>query len=440
MSTAPSYYVPLEDPDLQQTLSPSSDTVPLVSQTARTAKVFRKLRLYLRTLARFRHRDKEKIAFLIGIGYLRGDGRYELTGSHKDIHLLEDLLRNDFNYTKFIILSDRQGTPTELLPTHDNIMRELKNCMTDNSNADFFFAYSGHSFHRDDFAGVEEDGQEECTDFPLSTERRSWKNYLNHGWTITDINHERIITDKTLREHLVNCLPKHSRLTALFDTCHSGTLLSRPHLGKFIYETFLKVILQTLSINVAITLVDGGALFRMDFEKQKNRVKQRVKTSRLLLIAAKKNHSRSKDIASRSPKKPKEAKMTKCNGFCRRVRGRRCQVISISACDDSQQSVEGPDGGTMTTAIVALLKENRTPTYAQIMEAARSAIYEAQKSQKAKMDDFINKTKCHELSCSLRGHSRCLAPHQRKREMCKVISDPKLSSLVPLHTDEILKL
>ncbi|KAK0488402.1 caspase domain-containing protein [Armillaria luteobubalina] len=71
----------------------------------------------------------------------------------------------------------------------------------------FFFYYSGHSTQQQNESGTEEDGQDEC----LVTKSGS------------------CIRDNDLRRYLVDPLPAGCQLTAVLDTCHSGSLLDLPH-------------------------------------------------------------------------------------------------------------------------------------------------------------------------------------------------------------------
>ncbi|PBK87664.1 hypothetical protein ARMGADRAFT_450447 [Armillaria gallica] len=71
----------------------------------------------------------------------------------------------------------------------------------------FFFYFSGHSIQQENKTGSEEDGRDEC---------------------IVTKSGKRI-QDNELRAHLVEKLPVGSHLTALLDTCHSGSLLDLKH-------------------------------------------------------------------------------------------------------------------------------------------------------------------------------------------------------------------
>ncbi|PPQ88799.1 hypothetical protein CVT25_010485 [Psilocybe cyanescens] len=371
------------------TVSPSS-TMPLIPpqrMTSQATNGLRRLRLYLLTLASLRPRRREKIAFLIGIGYKDKTGKkYELNGAHKDIESLEELLRNDYGFDKFIVLSDRKDTPPN--------MRELKTIIPLNPGADFFFAYSGHSSQRPDKSGQEIDGKEE---FIIPSDAAA--TWVDEAASSVDVlDHDLTISDKVLRECLVNCLPKRTHLTALFDTCHSGTLL---------------IITEPLSLSKIHAAKRRLYIPRISFSKDGLKIE--------------------KAIASQTSDQKAEKKRSRCNGFCRRVRESDRQVICISACDDSQICVEDPDGGTMTRlmypvlqAIVKLLKENKTPTYEQVIQAARDAVYEARKVRKARMEEYLSQKQC-DITCSFLRHHRCLSAHERNlKKAARAEADPKV--------------
>lgn len=73
-----------------------------------------------------------------------------------------------------------------------------------------FFHYSGHGGQAEDASGREHDGLDEVI-FPMDFEK------------------EGDIIDDELYDSLVKPLPAGCRLTAIFDSCHSGTVLDLPY-------------------------------------------------------------------------------------------------------------------------------------------------------------------------------------------------------------------
>lgn len=73
-----------------------------------------------------------------------------------------------------------------------------------------FFHYSGHGGQQEDTTGVEEDGMDE-TIMPV------------------DFQQSGQITDDEIHDMLVKPLPEGVRLTAIFDSCHSQTVMDLPY-------------------------------------------------------------------------------------------------------------------------------------------------------------------------------------------------------------------
>jgi hypothetical protein len=74
-----------------------------------------------------------------------------------------------------------------------------------------FFHYSGHGGQVPDLNGDEIDGMDEVI-FPVD--------FKQHGFIVDDDMHAIMVKD----------LPEGCRLTALFDSCHSGTALDLPYI------------------------------------------------------------------------------------------------------------------------------------------------------------------------------------------------------------------
>lgn len=149
-------------------------------------------------------------ALFIGINYYGTKG--ELSGCCNDVrHMLKTLMKKGFFLQEAKILVDEQGFefPHEL-PTRQNII----NCMawlTHNVKPGdvLFLHYSGHGVKtpsiNDEFEKFDQ-----CL-APL------------------DFEENECIRDDDIFELLVAKLPKGVRLTAVFDCCHSGTMLDLPY-------------------------------------------------------------------------------------------------------------------------------------------------------------------------------------------------------------------
>lgn len=110
-----------------------------------------------------------------------------------------------------IILTDDQRDPI-MVPTKANIIRAMEWLVSSaRPNDALFLHYSGHGGQTKDLDGDEEDGSDEVI-YPVD--------YKTAGH----------IVDDQLHQILVNPLQAGTRLTAIFDSCHSGSVLDLPYL------------------------------------------------------------------------------------------------------------------------------------------------------------------------------------------------------------------
>ncbi|KAF4618946.1 hypothetical protein D9613_009842 [Agrocybe pediades] len=167
-----------------------------------------------------------KVALLVGINYAGIKG-WDLKGPHNDVRNLKELLIVKRNYLRenVIVLTDEEGTPDDMRPNMRNLRRVLETFVPGHPGCKtFFFAYSGHAAQREETGPtfVEDDHLEEFIipcDAVIAEEEAGGLR----------VDNELIITDKELKGYLVNSLSKNAHMTALFDTCHSGTLLNLKH-------------------------------------------------------------------------------------------------------------------------------------------------------------------------------------------------------------------
>ncbi|KAK0240982.1 peptidase C14 [Armillaria nabsnona] len=146
-----------------------------------------------------------KRAVCIGINYGQGKEFSELRGSILDAGNIRDfLMRRGYKADDIRMLTD----DTEKKPTKNNIIEAMSWLVQSAKLGDsLFFHYSGHGDRVPDQNGDEVDGKDEdiiCYDsYPF--------------------------IDDDIRKTLVDPLPAGCRLTALFDSCHSGTILDLPY-------------------------------------------------------------------------------------------------------------------------------------------------------------------------------------------------------------------
>lgn len=144
-------------------------------------------------------------ALLIGINYIGTES--ELKGCINDVlNMKKYVLKVGYTIENIKVMTEASESP-DCIPTASNIINALgwlRQGAT--SESELFLHYSGHGGSIIDTNCDETDGRDE-TICPLD--------YASRG----DIN------DDIIRKYLVDYLPKGCRLTAIFDCCHSGTIM-----------------------------------------------------------------------------------------------------------------------------------------------------------------------------------------------------------------------
>lgn len=140
---------------------------------------------------------KNKKALLIGINYINTS--YQLNGCINDVNLVGNYVQTK-GFSEVTIITDK----TELKPTRDNIISSLEKFLSNSDDNDFlFFHYSGHGSTEKDNNSDEKDNQDETI---VSSDL----------FNIKDDEISNIIKTK---------LKSNTTLFAIFDSCHSGTVL-----------------------------------------------------------------------------------------------------------------------------------------------------------------------------------------------------------------------
>ncbi|KFY88221.1 hypothetical protein V500_06462 [Pseudogymnoascus sp. VKM F-4518 (FW-2643)] len=153
-------------------------------------------------------------ALLIGINYFGQRG--QLRGCINDVKNMSSYLFESFGYKRedMVILTDDLQNPMSQ-PTKQNILRAMHWLVKDaRPNDALFFHYSGHGGQTKDLDGDEPDGYDEVI-YPVD---------------FRQVGH---IVDDEMHRIMVTPLQPGVRLTAIFDSCHSGTALDLP----YIYST-----------------------------------------------------------------------------------------------------------------------------------------------------------------------------------------------------------
>jgi hypothetical protein len=165
------------------------------------------------TRAIHRQRKHKTRALLIGINYIGTSS--QLNGCINDVNHVYRWLTTECGYdaSEIRVLTDDEHVPDKYRPTRKNILDSFEWLRAaipkeGDEQVNLFLHYSGHGSWDRDRDGDEKDGRDESI-CPLDYQRNG------------------MIKDDELHEVLVNPIAPQSnvKLTCLFDSCHSGTVL-----------------------------------------------------------------------------------------------------------------------------------------------------------------------------------------------------------------------
>ncbi|EPQ28367.1 uncharacterized protein PFL1_04194 [Pseudozyma flocculosa PF-1] len=277
-------------------------------------------------------------ALLIGINYFGQRG--ELRGCINDVNNLKRfLVSRGYKEDDMVILTDDARDPRSM-PTRQNIIAAMNWLVRGAKPGDaLVFHYSGHGSQAPASQGDEADGMNE-TICPLDYERAG------------------MIEDDEMHMLMVRPLPVGCRLTALFDSCHSGTALDLP----YVYSTSG----QIKEPNIAAGVGKGVLGAAMDYAR--GDVGGMVKGLFSTFKTAKNTNS--------------------AEAITRETRSSGADVVMLSGCKDSQTSADATEAGkatgAMSWAFIKVMTEYPQLTYNQLLNATRDNLAEKY-SQKPQM-------------------------------------------------------
>jgi len=282
----------------------------------------------------------KKKALCIGINYFGQDA--ELRGCINDARNIQQFLCAKFGYRMedIVMLTDDAQNQRQI-PTRENILNAMQWLVQGaQPNDSLFFHYSGHGGQTKDLDGDEADGEDEVI-YPVD--------FQQNGHIVDDIMHE----------IMVRPLPAGCRLTAIFDSCHSGSALDLP----YIYSTEGKIKEPNLA-------AEAGAGLKTAFTSYARGDMGGVLQSAMGLVKT----------ATGSNKK--------AENYARATRTSAADVISWSGCKDSQTSADaneaGQATGAMSYAFMNALSHSQQQSYMQLLNSLRD-ILRAKYSQKPQL-------------------------------------------------------
>lgn len=268
-------------------------------------------------------------ALLIGINYFGQRG--QLRGCINDVKNMSTYLNQQFGYARedMVILTDDQQNPMSQ-PTKQNILRAMHWLVKDaKPNASLFFHYSGHGGQTPDLDGDEEDGYDEVI-YPV------------------DFRTAGHIVDDEMHRIMVQSLLPGVRLTAIFDSCHSGSALDLP----YIYST-------------------QGVLKEPNLAKEAGQ-------GLLGIVSAYARGDMSSILSTASGLFKKATTGDKAYDKTMQTRTSPADVIMWSGSKDTQTSqdaqIDGEATGAMSWAFITALKKNPQQSYVQLLNSIREEL------------------------------------------------------------------
>jgi len=281
-----------------------------------------------------------KKALYIGINYF--GTKSELKGCINDVKNISQLMANKFGVTQAVILTDDQQDDSKK-PTYDNIINAMRWLSKDAKPGDsLFFHYSGHGGTARDKDEDEVDGFDESI-LPCD--------YTTNGQIIDDV----------IYENLVQPLPAGCRLTALFDSCHSGTIMDLP----YTYQTH----------NGRVEVIENDV--RKEIFKKTSSVVNSINSGDSAAIS-----SSLMSIFDGSLRKAAQ------NGRTKEVlekRQKNADIIQFSGCRDNQTSADAKIGnvatGAMSLAIINLLNQDKEYSFTELLAGIKQQMAEKKFTQ-----------------------------------------------------------
>ncbi|WWC85991.1 metacaspase-1 [Kwoniella dendrophila CBS 6074] len=270
-------------------------------------------------------------ALCIGINYIGSS--QALAGCINDAHNVQKFLIERYNYKAedIVMLTDDARNPRQM-PTRNNIIQACQWLVQGaQPNDALFFHYSGHGGQTKDLDGDEDDGYDEVI-YPLDHQQAG-----------------HIVDDECEHERLVRPLPAGCRLTAIFDSCHSGSCLDLP----YIYSTEGTIKEPNLLAEAGSGLLGAG----MSYLKGDTG----GMISGLMGIG--------KKMVNQNSDARKRTEQTKTSP---------ADVIMWSGCKDSQTSADtqeaGKATGAMSYAFIAALTKYPQQSYVQLLNSIREEL------------------------------------------------------------------
>lgn len=404
-------------------------------------------------------RKSQKKALLVGIQYENDangssdDVANVLRGPHQDVAAMRNLLIDCYGYSSddIVVLVDSDDSG-QIQPTRANMLQQIKQLVNGAQAGDhFFFHYAGHTVQVENTNNSEEDGMDECI--------------------IPSDGEAHLIKDDELRRHLVDVLPVGSNLVAIFDSCHSASLLDLEHFRcNRVYVPWVskgtrrtntrwnsnvrKLALNELALNEVTepSATIPPEIFSRHVYQNKRTSASNVRSRRTsidkLLITSKdyKMKIRTKSLSLRSDSEnwyewpssppqrcPSPDAMWPCTGYCAPTSPKEANVISLAACKDDQLSWEDGNGASMTKALINILSANPHPTLRDLLSQVAHALHRLYLGLHEHAREYRKQLK----EVNRKRAAKGLLPLSPEKPEMDNFQDPQMSSHQPLDRQAI---
>jgi hypothetical protein len=289
-------------------------------------------------------------ALLIGVEKVTGFPN--LPQAHKDVEKVKDFLVKYRGYLpeNIVTMMHHNSVLPELYPSRKNIIRQIDLLVESTSQHDrIFFYYTGHGDQVTCNHNTEIDNKDEA---------------------ILTYTGKRII-DNILKEHLVDPLPHGAKLFALWDCCHSHTVLDLEHFNcNGLWRTPLKVLsglarkTRTLGKRLSSNILKDGFEGRFSSKDDSQSKDAFFETNNLDLCKVS------------SP----DTYLPRCSFNCPMTlpeNQNKAYVVSLSACKDNELAYDdNVTGETVTKFFIECLERNPRPSYCELLCYIRGRVNE----------------------------------------------------------------
>ncbi|TFK18837.1 hypothetical protein FA15DRAFT_697885 [Coprinopsis marcescibilis] len=385
-----------------------------------------------------------------------------LRGCHKDVVDIKAALVDLYGYQEsdITVMMDNDE-PQRILPTRDNIIERINEFVADVESGDsLFFFFAGHSTQEDTESRAEEDGKDELI--------VTWDNQT--------------IKDDELRMYLVDSLPAGCKLTAIFDSCHSASLLDLEHFrcnrtyipwinkGKRRSFTKWNPIVRRAAVPVSPRVsprVDNMRRIRRSRRitpgtpaRWKQSSIDQILDSARATPAPTPGQSQGTDPRVLPPLQTSGLMRTPtpnevfwldqdgtplmvcaspeaiyCTGWCSPNPNSETDfplVISLSAAKDGQQAWEDASGASMTQALIKILRSDPHPSLKDLLKLISHDLHDNYLSLHARARDYKKRARAYNLKRRAEGK-----PEKTTKEVeMDNFQDPQISSLYPLNMNQ----